>query len=131
MNENRIMMIAIQRPDGWLRRCVLGPALALAVAGCATGQQQRVEMRGEEIARTHCTSCHAIGRSGESPAPEAPPFRTLSQSYPVTDLEEALAEGISVGHPAMPEFQFSSDDAHALVAYLQAIQERHPDQRAN
>ena len=115
----------------WLTRSLLGSILAFALAGCATDQRGRVELRGEEIARTHCTGCHAIGRSGESPAPEAPPFRTLSQNYPVTDLEEALAEGISVGHPAMPEFRFSSDDAHALVSYLQAIQERHPDQRAN
>lgn len=115
----------------WPARCLLGLSLALAGAGCVSDQQKRIEMRGEEIARTHCTSCHAIGRSGASPAPEAPPFRTLSQSYPVTDLEEALAEGISVGHPAMPEFQFSSDDARALVTYLQAIQERHPDQRTN
>jgi mono/diheme cytochrome c family protein len=109
-------------------RCLL--ALTL-LAGCVTNHQKRVEMRGQEIAQTHCTSCHAVGRTGESPTPEAPPFWTLSQNYPVSDLEEALAEGISVGHPAMPEFQFSASDAHALVTYLQAIQERHPDRRAN
>lgn len=103
----------------------------VALAGCVTDQQKQAEMRGQEIAQTHCSRCHAVGRTGESPAPEAPPFRTLSQNYRVSDLEEALAEGISVGHPAMPEFQFSPEDAHALVSYLEAIQARHPDQRAN
>ena len=103
----------------------------ILLGGCVTDQQRRSEMRGQEIAQTHCSTCHAVGRTGESPAPEAPPFRTLSQNYRVTDLEEALAEGISVGHPAMPEFQFSPDDAHALVTYLQAIQTHHSDQRAN
>ena len=112
------------RISGWLLALML-------LGGCVTVQQKRSEMRGQEIAQTHCSSCHAVERGGESPAPEAPPFRTLSQNYRVTDLEEALAEGISVGHPAMPEFQFSPDDAHALVSYLQAIQARHPDQRAN
>jgi len=111
-------------------RYFLGPLLALALAGCVTDQQRRVETRGEDIARTYCSSCHAVERSGGSPAPEAPPFRTLSRNYPVRDLEEALAEGISVGHPAMPECQVSSDDAHALVTYLQAIQE-HPNERTN
>jgi hypothetical protein len=42
----------------------------------------------------------------------------------VANLEEALAEGISVGHPAMPQFQFSPEDADALIAYLESIQEQ-------
>ena len=42
----------------------------------------------------------------------------------MTDLEEALVEGISSGSPIMTEFQFSPDDAHALVIYFQSIQDR-------
>lgn len=83
--------------------------------------------RGRFIAETSCASCHAIGRSDESAAPEAPPFRTLSRHYRVAMLEEALAEGISVGHPAMPEFQFAPDDVDALIAYLSSIQDPPPD----
>jgi mono/diheme cytochrome c family protein len=98
--------------------------------GCVSGQQQREIVRGQKLASANCTTCHAIGAVGESPAPEAPPFRTLSRNYRVADLEEALAEGISVGHPAMPQFAFGADDAHALVVYLQSIQEQHPDPRA-
>ena len=80
--------------------------------------------RGHDIAQTHCAVCHAIERTGESPAPEAPPFRTLSsRNFRVSTLEDALAKGVSIGHPAMPEFQFRPDDTHALVSYLQAIQD--------
>jgi mono/diheme cytochrome c family protein len=86
-------------------------------------ERQAALARGHEIAQAHCASCHAVGRSGDSTAPEAPPFRTLSQHYRVDTLEEALAEGISVGHPAMPEFQFAPDDVHALVLYLQSVQD--------
>lgn len=78
--------------------------------------------RGRAIAQQNCSSCHAIGATGESTAPEAPPFRTLSANYRVETLEEALAEGISVGHPAMPQFEFAPDDVDALIAYLQSIQ---------
>lgn len=104
----------------------LAVALSLALLGaCATDKVETGEqaaIHGREIAEASCASCHATGR-GESPVPEAPPFRTLSRNYRVATLEEALAEGISVGHPAMPEFQFSPADVDALIFYLQAIQD--------
>lgn len=108
-------------------------ALVLALAGCASHEnaqntaQVAALARGHELVAAHCSSCHAIERSGESPVPEAPPFRTLSRNYRVDTLEEALAEGISVGHPAMPEFQFAPDQITDLVSYLQSIQEE-PEQ---
>lgn len=101
-------------------------ALVAMLGACASheasGQNHRIE-RGRAIAQTHCSTCHAIGAVGESGAPEAPPFRTLSRNYRVETLEEALAEGISVGHPAMPAFAFEPDDVDALIEYLQSIQE--------
>jgi mono/diheme cytochrome c family protein len=98
--------------------------VAALLAACASEPplEQSALARGHEIAATYCASCHAVGVSGESPAPEAPPFRLLSRNYRVDALEEALAEGISVGHPAMPEFQFEPEDVSALVQYLQSIQ---------
>jgi len=94
-----------------------------------TSPERSAIVRGREIAQINCSSCHAVGRSGESPFPEAPPFRTLSRNYRVDSLAEALAEGISVGHPAMPEFQFAPDDVNALVSYLQSIQD--PNNQTN
>src|SRR5688572_28041600 len=100
------------------------PLIALLVAACASspfgGHEARE--RGRQLAATHCSSCHATGVTGDSPAPEAPPFRDLSRNYRVDALEEALAEGISVGHPAMPQFEFAPEDVTALVEYLQSIQ---------
>jgi cytochrome c len=55
----------------------------------------------------------------------APAFRTLAQRYPVESLEEALAEGIMVGHQGivqMPEFMFEAEEIGHIVAYLQSIQ---------
>lgn len=105
---------------------------ALAMASACAGRPEAasraaIEARGGEIAQTQCGACHATGRAGESPAPEAPPFRTLSRNYRVANLEEALAEGISVGHPAMPQFAFAPDDVDALIAYLDSIQEAPAD----
>jgi len=69
-------------------------------------------------------SCHAIGRSGASPRAEAPPFRTLGQRYRIEALEEALGEGLTTGHPDMPDFQFSAEEVGEVIAYLNAIQQR-------
>lgn len=104
---------------------LIAVAALLLTAACAT-QESATDAkinRGSRLAEVNCAMCHAVGRTGSSSAPEAPPFRTLSQNYRVSMLEESLAEGISVGHPAMPNFQFSPDDAEALVRYLETIQE--------
>ncbi|PZO53861.1 MAG: hypothetical protein DCF16_06075 [Alphaproteobacteria bacterium] len=97
--------------------------LVTACASPAPNAPHSPVERGQAMAAQNCSGCHAIGRSGDSPAPQAPPFRTLSQNYPLEALEEAFAEGISVGHAAMPEFAFAPDDVNALVAYLQSIQD--------
>ena len=99
---------------------LLGLVLAFA-SSVAMAQSGRVQ-RGFTFAQTNCSQCHAIGRVGESPIPEAPPFRTLHTRYPVEDLAEAFAEGITTGHPSMPQFQLDPAQINDLLAYLQSIQ---------
>jgi mono/diheme cytochrome c family protein len=88
----------------------------------AVAQQGRVQ-RGFTFVQTNCSQCHAIGRYGESPLLEAPPFRTLHTQYPIESLAEAFAEGIITGHPSMPEFQLDAAQINDVLAYLQSIQE--------
>jgi cytochrome c len=77
---------------------------------------------GKIIAQERCANCHAIGPEGESPREEAPPFRQLHYRYPVEHLAEALAEGIDVGHEAMPEFVLEPREIDALIAYLKTLE---------
>jgi mono/diheme cytochrome c family protein len=103
-------------------RCLLSASLALvSFLTPAMGQEGRVQ-RGANFARVNCSQCHAIGLVGESPLSEAPPFRTLHERYPVEDLAEALAEGITTGHPSMPEFQLDAAQINDLIAYLKSIE---------
>lgn len=78
--------------------------------------------RGKVLVETRCAACHAVGPSGESGLSPAPPFRTLSQRYPVANLQEAFAEGISTGHPQMPQIALEADQVKDLIAYLESIQ---------
>lgn len=96
--------------------------VALAVGSSAVMAQSGRVQRGFTFAQTNCSQCHAIGRFGDSPIPEAPPFRTLHTRYPIEDLAEAFAEGITTGHPSMPQFELDPAQINDLLAYLQSIQ---------
>ena len=76
---------------------------------------------GHEIAVRFCARCHAIGREGDGPHQSAPPFHLIVAKGNVESLEEAFGEGIVVGHPDMPQFQFSPQNVGALVAYLKSL----------
>ena len=108
-----------------------GVIAAAAIAALAIGSQNGsadehkgdIE-RGRALAETNCAACHGVGPGTESPVPEAPAFETLGRLWPVEYLEEALAEGIMVGHEThqMPIFQFEPGDIQDLIAYLKSIQ---------
>lgn len=80
------------------------------------------EQRGKTFVLTNCARCHAIDRVSPSPLKIAPPFRTLHLRYPIETLGEALAEGISTGHPTMPEFRLDPDQIHDLLSYLKTLE---------
>ena len=107
-----------------LRICGIGAAALAGFLICARAieAQEPMIQRGRAFAQANCARCHAIGRSGESPLPKAPPFRTLHKRYPVDDLEEALAEGIRTGHPAMPEFVLDKHQIRDLISYLKSLE---------
>jgi mono/diheme cytochrome c family protein len=106
-------------------RIALAAFLALLVQApsAAVAEETTPEKRGEALVTLHCARCHAIGRTGASTHPEAPPFRTLARRYPIEDLEEALGEGMVSGHPDMPEFVFGAADVGPIIAFLKSVQE--------
>jgi mono/diheme cytochrome c family protein len=112
--------------QAWLWGAVLVVVVAPWAHVSSHAAEKGLEDKGERLVRENCSRCHAIGKEGTSPHKEAPPFRTLSQKYPIEDLAESLAEGIVSGHPDMPIFAFSPHDVEAIVQYLNAIQVRNP-----
>ena len=66
-------------------------AALLCAAATAAGPAAAADIKhGEELLQKNCASCHAVGRTGDSPHKFAPAFRTLGQRYPIESLEEAL-----------------------------------------
>jgi cytochrome c len=104
------------------RMRVLLAGLAVALASADAFALTPSEQRGLNIARTYCARCHSIDKVSESPLRIAPPFRTLHERYPVTNLQEPLGEGIVTGHPSMPEFRFEPDQVHDFIEFLKTLQ---------
>jgi mono/diheme cytochrome c family protein len=88
----------------------------------AMAQQHAADpAQGRKLAETHCARCHAVDETGASPRADAPPLRELKRRYPVDNLAEAMAEGLSTGHPDMPEFTFTPEQVADLLGYLKAL----------
>jgi mono/diheme cytochrome c family protein len=108
-----------------------GPTTVLVLLGvlsglcpAAAGAQPQAADRiadGRALLEERCARCHSIDQTGASPFAPAPPFRILGTRYPVENLEEALAEGILGGHPAMPEFVFEPEQIDAIITYLKSL----------
>lgn len=87
-----------------------------------TAKQQSIK-RGENLAAKLCSKCHSITTKGVSKHGKAPPFRSLSKKYPLEHLEEALAEGIVVGHDVtdMPTFALTPDQIQDFLNFVKSI----------
>lgn len=112
-----------------MTRCAPLGSRFLAMAGLAgacfpvalqAADAELVE-RGRIIADTFCATCHASGASGASPLAAAPPFRTFKERWPVEVLAEALAEGLTTGHPDMPTVTMTPGEIDAFLAYLDSF----------
>ncbi|HEY0600157.1 c-type cytochrome [Brevundimonas sp.] len=105
--------------------------LALGLAGCATDDSPVAggldaapvgsAALGGNLVRLRCAGCHAVELTGDSPMKAAPPFREMGRTYPVRDLQEALAEGLVTAHPAMPPIALEESDVANVIAYLESV----------
>jgi cytochrome c len=120
-------------PTGWQQKDAMGKyrrsaflcsmlvTLLIATSNSAWADAQSIR-RGKAFARANCSYCHSIDRVSRSPRRDAPPFRTLHRQYPVETLEDALAEGISSGHPRMPEFRLEPAEVGDFIGFLKSLE---------
>jgi len=124
------MTVRVRLSKGLLALATLAAATGLALGAGPRAQAPDVAVTpveaGRAIAERDCSSCHAVGRDGESPLEGAPRWRDLHSRFPVEDLAEALAEGISVGHPDMPGVAYEPADVNALIAYIKSLEPAAP-----
>ena len=101
---------------------ILPVLFCLAAMHSIASAASPAEQRGQFFARANCARCHSIDKVTASPLKIAPPFRSLHKRYPIESIAEALAEGISTGHPTMPEFQLEPDQINDLISFLRTLE---------
>lgn len=100
----------------------ISTTIVMLLLQSSDSQGQSLAKRGQEIANGLCSQCHAIGKTGSSPLPAAPRFRTLDSQTNLSKLSRRIQEGLLIGHEDMPMFRFDRDDADAMVAYIRSVQ---------
>jgi mono/diheme cytochrome c family protein len=105
-----------------VRLAILLLFAATSAALAEDGSSSPLDQRGRALAERMCSQCHAIGKSGQSPHAGAPAFRGLDRRVDLDSFMERLSEGLMVGHPDMPTFRFTREDARAFLLYLRSIQ---------
>lgn len=95
--------------------------IVLLCSAATTPARAQDVYQGARLAERYCARCHAIGMKGSSPHPSAPALRVIAARSHVDDFQEAFAEGITVGHPDMPEFKLPPEQIVSLLAYLKSL----------
>lgn len=104
------------------RIMMLVTAALLTSQVSATCRAETAQERGKVVAAGLCSRCHAIEKTGDSPHPAAPRFRSLEARTDLSKLAQRIRGGLLTGHEDMPMFRFDRDDADAMVAYIRSIQ---------
>jgi mono/diheme cytochrome c family protein len=92
------------------------------VAPSAAWAQIAPEALGASIAQRNCSQCHAVGLKGQSPNPNAPPFRSLDRRFVVRELDQAALDRLMGHHAGMPRFRTTRREREGLIAYLKSLQ---------
>lgn len=107
-----------------LKACLFGVIFAsISFVGTALAQDKSQLARGEAIARSKCSVCHAIGKSSSSPTRinVETSFRDLYLRFPIAMLLQAAKTGYIAGHDEMPGFDLSPSDMTALLSYIDSL----------
>jgi mono/diheme cytochrome c family protein len=102
----------------------VGVTLALSASLPASAQDNEADKRiarGKALVVLNCSGCHAVADEKQSPNPKSPPFRTLSERFPIDALEETFIGTIDTGHAGMPVFEASQDEIDDIVAYIGSV----------
>jgi mono/diheme cytochrome c family protein len=75
-------------------------------------------VRGEELARKWCASCHLVA-PGQPRTTEAAPFETIARSKDYTPQSPAFF--LLDPHPVMPSMALTRAEASDLAAYIMSL----------
>jgi len=88
----------------------------LHVAAFATHSLAQNPVRGEQLARTWCASCHIVRADQTHAVTEVPSFRSIARRK---DFDKrSVAYFLLAPHPPMPNLSLTRAEAGDLAAYI-------------
>ena len=97
-------------------------AIIIFSALSATGDAEAAAPRGQNLAQSWCSQCHAVKPDQSSPNPAAPRFADVAAEPSMTGY--ALRAFLMTPHPTMPNIMMKSDDMDDIVSYILSLKLR-------
>ena len=111
-------MVGHRRVRPWL--LVLAVAVPLAPGSAAAETEMEAAQR---FIHRNCAACHVTTAGEPRKHADAPDFAEIARRYPPSAIAEAFAEGVTVGHEDMPQFELTPDEIDLLLLFLRQFVE--------
>jgi len=93
-----------------------------------TSQTNQLISEGAALAEKSCSSCHAVGLSGDSPNKKAVEFRNYYKHQPLFMLRQPITRAIRAMHDQMPDehaklmtVTLSDNQIDMIIAYINSL----------
>lgn len=101
-----------------VRGLVVSGAILMAGAAMTPAAHAADAGRGEQLAKSHCASCHSVTAQPPREVADAPPFPVIGRKYAFDQI--AIAAAIAGPHPKM-NFSPNPADAADIAAYVASL----------
>ena len=96
--------------------------IIISSALSAAGYAQAAAPKGENLAQSWCSECHAVKPGQSSANPAAPRFSDAAAEPSIT--EYSLRAFLKTPHPTMPNIMMKPDDMDDIVSYILSLKPR-------
>ena len=98
-------------------------AIIILYSALAAGSDaQAAAARGEALAQSWCSQCHALKPDQSSANPAAPRFSDVAAEPSIT--EYSLRAFFKTPHPTMPNIMLKADDMNDIISYILSMKPR-------
>ncbi len=98
-------------------------SIILTACGQSAMDEEAIAINeGAELVKANCLTCHSLSSKNPSPRTDAPSLDRVLANYNSDSLADDFREGVHVGHPDMPDFDFGDRGTDEVIAYLKSIE---------
>jgi len=107
--------------------CLFLGLISVSLSACSQNDQYSDQKsaqitEGKALVAENCLECHSLSAANASPHELAPALNKVLENYNPNSLTDDFREGVHVGHPDMPDFDFGVKGTDEIIAYLKDIQ---------